>query len=79
MDGRSPEESLRQEVASLEVDELLALCYTFQPAIAWMANGVVDVKPLISHSLPLAEFEPAFKSFAAGQTLKVQIRPGARS
>lgn len=53
-----------------------ALCYTFQPAAAWMAAGVVDVKPLISHSLPLAEFEAAFNSFASGKTLKVQLRPG---
>jgi 2-desacetyl-2-hydroxyethyl bacteriochlorophyllide A dehydrogenase len=53
-----------------------ALCYTFQAAIAWMANGVVDVNPLISHTLPLSGFLPAFQSFAAGQTLKVQLLPG---
>jgi 2-desacetyl-2-hydroxyethyl bacteriochlorophyllide A dehydrogenase len=53
-----------------------ALCYTFQAAIAWMANGVVDVNPLISHSLPLSGFLPVFQSFAAGQTLKVQLLPG---
>jgi len=54
-----------------------ALCYTFQPAIAWLANGVVDVNPLISHSVPLAQFPAAFAQFAAGQTLKVQLRPGS--
>ena len=53
-----------------------ALCYTFQAAIAWMASGVVDVNPLISHQLPLSSFLPAFQSFAAGQTLKVQLLPG---
>jgi 2-desacetyl-2-hydroxyethyl bacteriochlorophyllide A dehydrogenase len=53
-----------------------AVCYTFQAAIAWMASGVVDVDPLISHQLPLSDFLPAFRSFAAGQTLKVQLLPG---
>ena len=52
-----------------------ALCYTFQPAIAWLANGVVDIDPLISHTLPLADFSRAFHDFAAGRTLKVHLRP----
>ena len=54
-----------------------ALCYTFQPAIAWLANGVVDVTPLVSHTLPLAEFPQGFQDFARGLTLKVHLRPGA--
>jgi len=54
-----------------------ALCYTFQPAIAWMASRVVDIAPLISHTLPLAEFPRAFQEFADGKTLKVHLRPGA--
>ncbi|MEJ2210182.1 MAG: zinc-dependent alcohol dehydrogenase family protein [Anaerolineae bacterium] len=52
-----------------------ALCYTFQPAIAWLSSGVVQVEPLISHTLPLAEFPAALEAFAAGRTLKVQLRP----
>lgn len=52
-----------------------ALCYTFQPAIAWLQGGVVDVAPLISHTLPLAEFPKALQEFAAGRTLKVHLRP----
>jgi 2-desacetyl-2-hydroxyethyl bacteriochlorophyllide A dehydrogenase len=54
-----------------------ALCYTFQPAIAWLANRVVDVTPLVSHTLPLAEFPRGFQDFAAGRTLKVHLRPEA--
>lgn len=50
-----------------------ALCYTFLPAIAWLANGVVDVAQLVSHTVPMAEFAPAFHAFAGGQTLKVQV------
>ncbi|MGB7537383.1 MAG: zinc-dependent alcohol dehydrogenase family protein [Anaerolineales bacterium] len=52
-----------------------ALCYTFQPAIAWLASGAIDVTPLISHTLPLSDFERGFGEFAAGRTLKVHLRP----
>lgn len=54
-----------------------ALCYTFQPAIAWLANRVVDITPLVSHTLPLTEFPCGFQDFADGQTLKVHLRPKA--
>jgi threonine dehydrogenase-like Zn-dependent dehydrogenase len=52
-----------------------ALCYTFQPAIAWLSSGVVQVEPLISHTLPLTEFPAALEAFAAGRTIKVHLRP----
>lgn len=52
-----------------------ALCYTFERAITWLTNGVIDVKPLISHTVPLADFPVVFQSFAAGETLKVHLRP----
>lgn len=52
-----------------------ALCYTFQPAIAWLAGKTVDVNPLVSHTLPLAELPLALKEFEAGKTLKVQLTP----
>jgi 2-desacetyl-2-hydroxyethyl bacteriochlorophyllide A dehydrogenase len=52
-----------------------ALCYTFQPAIAWLLNGVIDIGPLVSHTLPLADFPNALGMFARGETLKVQLRP----
>lgn len=50
-----------------------ALCYTFLPAIELLANNVIDVNPLVSHKLPLAEFETGFKRFMAGETLKVHL------
>jgi 2-desacetyl-2-hydroxyethyl bacteriochlorophyllide A dehydrogenase len=53
-----------------------ALCYTFLPAIAWLANGVIDVKPLVSQRVPLGGFAEAFHRFAAGETLKVHVIPG---
>jgi threonine dehydrogenase-like Zn-dependent dehydrogenase len=52
-----------------------ALCYTFQPAIAWLINHVVEIEPLVSQILPLAEFERGFQEFIHGRTLKVHIRP----
>lgn len=52
-----------------------ALCYTFQPAIAWLSRGIIQVEPLISHTLPLAEFPAALEAFASGRTMKVQLRP----
>lgn len=51
-----------------------ALCYTLLPAIAWLANGVVDVSKLVRHTVPMADFAPAFHAFAAGQTLKVHVQ-----
>ncbi|GIK71462.1 MAG: alcohol dehydrogenase [Chloroflexota bacterium] len=50
-----------------------ALCYTFLPAIDWLASGAIDVAPLISHVAPIQEFASVFQQFAAGQTLKVHI------
>lgn len=52
-----------------------ALCYTFQQSIAWLANGVIDVRPLVSHTAPLDQFPALFQQFAAGQTLKVHLQP----
>jgi threonine dehydrogenase-like Zn-dependent dehydrogenase len=52
-----------------------AICYTFQRAIAWLSGGICDVEPLVSHTLSLDDFPVALKSFAAGETLKVHLRP----
>jgi 2-desacetyl-2-hydroxyethyl bacteriochlorophyllide A dehydrogenase len=53
-----------------------ALCYTFEPTIAWLASGAIDVSPLISHTVPLTEFPTVFHQFAEGKTLKVHLQPG---
>lgn len=50
-----------------------ALCYTFVPAIDWLANGVIDVSQLVSHVVPLAGFDDAFHQFGKGNTLKVHV------
>jgi 2-desacetyl-2-hydroxyethyl bacteriochlorophyllide A dehydrogenase len=53
-----------------------ALCYTFLPAIAMLANGVVNVEPLVSDTVPMTSFSDAFGRFAAGQTMKVHVTAG---
>lgn len=50
-----------------------ALCYTFQPSIDWLANGIIDVNPLVSHTVPMDDFAEVFDMFGKGQTLKVHI------
>jgi len=55
-----------------------AVCYSFKPAIDWLANGVVDIEPLVSHTASLADFGSVFDQFGHGQTLKVHIQIGNR-
>lgn len=50
-----------------------ALSYTFQPAIDWLHYGVIDVEPLVSHTVPMDDFVEVFDMFAKGQTLKVHL------
>ncbi len=56
-----------------------ALCYTFQEAITWLETGVVDVRPLISHTLPLDQFGEGFHKFMRGETLKVHVVPNGHT
>ena len=56
------------------VIDSIAACHTFQPTIAWLANGVIDVELLVSDTVPMASFEKAFHRFARGKTLKVHVQ-----
>lgn len=49
-------------------------CYTFLPAISWLANGKIDVASLLSHTFPLTDFPYALERFARGETLKVHLQ-----
>lgn len=53
-----------------------AVCYTFKPAIDWLANDIIDVSQLVSHTVPLEEFNNAFDLFGKGETLKVHLNIG---
>jgi 2-desacetyl-2-hydroxyethyl bacteriochlorophyllide A dehydrogenase len=52
-----------------------AVCYSFERALNWLEQGIVQIEPLLSHTLPLAEFPSALAAFGRGETLKVHIRP----
>ena len=40
-----------------------------------LESGVVDVRPLITHELPLEEFETAFRELSAGDACKIVLYP----
>jgi threonine 3-dehydrogenase len=44
-----------------------------------LESGVVDVRPLITKELPLAEYETAFALLAAGEACKIVLYPGGRA
>ena len=41
-----------------------------------LANGVIDVEPLVSDTVPMDLFKEAFQRFARGETLKVHVQAG---
>jgi threonine dehydrogenase-like Zn-dependent dehydrogenase len=53
-----------------------AVCYTFQEAIRLLRAGVVQVEPLISHRLPLADAAQVFTAIQDDpRRMKVLIQP----
>ncbi|MGQ9630672.1 MAG: zinc-dependent alcohol dehydrogenase family protein [bacterium] len=57
----------------LEIYGTFALCYTFYPAIELLENGAINVKPLLSHKIPIEDFPRAFDLMRSGDSLKVQV------
>lgn len=53
----------------------MAINYTFDPAIALLDAGAVDVRPLLTHSLPLEDFSRALSLAGSREAMKVQIVP----
>jgi threonine 3-dehydrogenase len=43
-----------------------------------LESGVVDLRPLITHELPLEDFESAFAALEAGDACKIVVHPGGR-
>jgi D-arabinitol dehydrogenase (NADP+) len=68
----SPYEIFRRD---LKVYGSFALRNTFAPAIRLIQNHVVQVAPLVSHSLPFEQFEDALKIMRSGDSMKVQVHP----
>jgi threonine 3-dehydrogenase len=42
-----------------------------------LEHGVVDLRPLITHRLPLSDFEEAFAKLASGEACKIVLEPDA--
>jgi len=61
----------------LEIYGSFALCYTFDPAVRLLQNKVLDIKPLLSHTMGLNDFPKAFEMImsGSGEAMKIQIRP----
>lgn len=53
----------------------MALNYTFQPAIALLEAGVVNVRSMLTHTLPLDSFSEALSLAGGPDSGKVQIAP----
>jgi D-arabinitol dehydrogenase (NADP+) len=69
----SPYDVFRRD---LEIYGSFSLRYTFHDAIALLANGALDVTPLVSHRFPVEGFAEALALAASGEAMKVQIEPG---
>ena len=64
------------DAAPVVVDELTILgsrCGPFAPAVDLLASGAVDVAPLISHRLPIADGLEAFERATLPGTLKILL------
>lgn len=68
-----------QEAARREIDLIgvYRYCNLYPTALALVASGKVDLKPLLSRSFPLSEANAAFEYFATGEPIKVIIQPHA--
>jgi 2-desacetyl-2-hydroxyethyl bacteriochlorophyllide A dehydrogenase len=53
----------------------MAILRSFAPAVSLLAAGAVDVRPLLSAPLPLAEFGTALNRVRAGHGIKTHIQP----
>ena len=50
--------------------------YCYPTAIDWLTKGVVDADALVTHRLPLEDFERGLAMVAAGEAIKVMLEPG---
>jgi L-iditol 2-dehydrogenase len=50
--------------------------YCYPTAIDWLNEGVVDAGALVTHRLPLGDFQQGLDLVAAGEAIKVMLEPG---
>jgi threonine dehydrogenase-like Zn-dependent dehydrogenase len=66
------------DLAAIAVKEIRIVgsrCGSFAPALRLLAEGAIDVRPLISLTLPLADGEEAMRRASDSDTMKVLVRP----
>ena len=49
-------------------------CNLYPIALDMVANGSIDLKPLLSGQFPLSQANEAFQSFSTGEPIKLIIR-----
>jgi threonine dehydrogenase-like Zn-dependent dehydrogenase len=54
----------------------MAVLHSYGAALGLVASGAVDTAPLLTHALPLDDFDGALALMRAGTGLKVQVLPG---
>jgi NADPH2:quinone reductase len=53
----------------------MAVLNSYGPALQLLADGLVDVEPLLTHGLPLDDYPDALEAVARGEGLKIQLLP----
>ncbi|XP_007907182.1 sorbitol dehydrogenase isoform X2 [Callorhinchus milii] len=61
-------------VREVDIRGVFRYCNTWPMAIAMLASGKVDVKPLVTHRFPLEQAIKAFETTARGQGIKVMLK-----
>uniref|UniRef100_UPI0037E85A3F sorbitol dehydrogenase-like n=1 Tax=Semicossyphus pulcher TaxID=241346 RepID=UPI0037E85A3F len=61
-------------VREVDIRGVFRYCNTWPMAIAMLASGKVDVKPLVTHRFPLEQAVQAFETTHQGQGIKVMLK-----
>lgn len=68
----SPYRIYYEEITMLES---MAVLDSYAPALKLIAEGMVQVDPLLTHQLPLNDYPDAFDALRRGDGLKIQLLP----
>lgn len=66
--------SINNEVIELLRKMFVNLCCSWPMAIAMLASGKVNVKPLVTHRFPLEQAAQAFETARQGLGIKVMLK-----
>jgi threonine dehydrogenase-like Zn-dependent dehydrogenase len=68
-------DATRLVTSELEIKGSFIDRFTFLPAVTLLSERFIDVRPLITHSLPLSEARDAFSLVERGAGIKVELNP----